>query len=172
MKSGSLLAAAALFVYLAPLAAQAPADPKTASEPDKIELWKCAASGGSYQVAIRAIIAVSSHEYVVDAVARVSEVNVDTTGHMSVRFYYLEPLTPSVSGFGEATANKLLEMAETAVDKTGQGETLKKVVKNYPATTHAGTIEFRLGNKADLEKIFKSAETSFRLQRAGAVKIP
>ena len=58
-------------------------------------VWKCKLPGGVYEVAVNAMLAVSTHEYLVDGVARVTEVNVDTTGSLLARFYYLEPLTPN-----------------------------------------------------------------------------
>ena len=54
-------------------------------------IWRCNLSGGTYQVVVGAMLSVSSHEYVVDGAARVTEVNVDTTGQLAVRFYFIEP---------------------------------------------------------------------------------
>ena len=61
-------------------------------------MWRCELPGGIYEVALRSIISVSSHEYIVDGAARVTEVNVDTNGSMVVRFYLLEPITPTSPG--------------------------------------------------------------------------
>ena len=46
-------------------------------------------------------------------------------------------------------------------DRTGQGDVWKKVVKNYPATTHARTVEYRLTSREQLNKIFAGAEDIF-----------
>lgn len=136
-------------------------------------VWRCELPGGIYEVAVDSIVAVSSHEYLVDAAARVTEVNVDTTGTMTVRFYHLEPATPtSPLGLGQSTLNKVHELAHEAAERTGQGDLWRKVVKNYPATTHARTVEYRVESKEQLQKIFESAETAFRFRRNTTLKVP
>ena len=60
----------------------------------------------------------------------------------------------------EAT-NREVERTEAA-DRTGQDEVWKKVMKNYPTTTHSHTIEYRVDSQDDLNKIFASAEQAFR----------
>lgn len=135
-------------------------------------MWKCELPGGTYEVALRSIVSVSTHEYLVDNVARVTEVNIDTMGSMVVRFYYLEPNTPtSPLGLGQSTLNKLQELAGEAASRTGQDEVWKKVLKNYPATTHAHTIEYRVDSKESLSKLFKSAEEAWRLSKNTTLKL-
>lgn len=129
----------------------------------RVPLWICVTPAGTYEVALRAMVSVSSCEYIVDGVARVNEVNIDTTGNMAVRFYYIEPMTPnSPIGLGQSLINKAQDTLSEAADRTGQDELWKKVVKNYPATTHSHTIEYRVDSKNDLDKIFTSAEQAFR----------
>ncbi len=126
-------------------------------------MWRSELPGGTYEVALNAIIAVSIHEYAVDNTARVTEVNIDTSGSMSVRFYFLEPNIPnSPIGLGQSTLDKAQEMVREAVDRTGQSDIWTKVVKNYPTTTHAHTIEYRLESKEQLQKLFHSADVAFR----------
>ena len=110
---------------------------------------------------------------IVDGVARVNEVNVDTAGNMAVRFYYIEPVVPnSPIGFGQSTINKAQEVLTEAAARTGQDEVWKKVVKNYPTTTHAHTIEYRVDSKDALNKIFTSAELAFRTFKATSYVVP
>ena len=106
-------------------------------------MWRCDLPGGTYEVAIRAILAVSMHEYIVDGIARVTEMNIDTPGTMAVRFYYIEPLTTnSPLGIGQATLDKVQELAKEAGERVSPGDSPgDKVVKNYPTTTHAHTVE-------------------------------
>src|SRR5689334_15622745 len=98
------LVLAADFVALAqspspsPPSSPGPSGSPGPSPPPPNNLWRCDLPGGTYEVAIPAIVSVSRHEYVVDAVARVVEVNVDTQGNMAVRFYYIEPATPKAPG--------------------------------------------------------------------------
>ena len=85
----SLLGGVSLF-------AQAPATPPTTdATAAALKLFRAKLPGGLYEVAVHAIVAVTSHEYVVDGIARVTEVNVDTNGSLLARFYYLEPQQPN-----------------------------------------------------------------------------
>lgn len=133
--------------------------------PTNILMWRCNLPGGSYSVALRSISSVSIHEYMVDAAVRVTEVNIDTTGNALARFYYLEPNTPnSPVALGQATLEKTQEILQQAADKTGQ-DAWRKVVKNYPTTTHSHTIEYRVADKETLNKLFESAESALRLNK-------
>ena len=144
-----------------PLLAQTPA--AATPTPGRTPEWRCTLPGGVYVVPLRSMVGVAMHEYVVDGVARVTEVNIDTTGNALVRFYFLEPITPQTPlGAGQATLNKLQELAEEAASRSGQEEAWKKVVKTYPGSTHAHTIEFRLDSKEQLQKIFGSADQALR----------
>lgn len=134
-------------------------------------LFRCTLPGGVYEVAIGAIVAVTSHEYVVDGIARVTEVNIDTTGSLLARFYYIEPNAPAApANLGAATIQKAQSLMQEAVDRSGQ-DAWKKVVKNYPTTTHSRTVEYRLTSKDQLNKIFASAEEAFRLGKNTMMKV-
>jgi hypothetical protein len=134
-------------------------------------LFRASLPGGTYEVAVGAIVAVASHEYVVDGIARVTEVNIDTTGALVARFYYLEPLTPNTpGGVGAATVDKVQSLLKEAAERSGQ-DAWKKVVKNYPTTTHARTIEYRVTEKEHLSRIFAGAEEAFRLNKTVMVKV-
>lgn len=161
-----------LIVFLAAGRAQTSQPRPTASPaPSVIPLFRASLPGGTYEVAVRRIVAVSIHEYIVDAVARVTEVNIDTDGSLLARFYFLEPNTPNApGGIGAAALEKAQQLLTTAADKTGQ-DAWKKVVKNYPTTTHSRTVEYRLESRADLDRIFAAAEECFRLQQPKSVSI-
>jgi hypothetical protein len=163
-----LLPAILLALGLARLPAQdaTPTPTATPGTNGILALWRCTSPGGTYEVALRSIVSVSSCEYLVDAVARVHEVNIDTTGNMAVRFYFIEPVTPnSPIGLGQSTIDKVQEIAAEVADRAGGDEVWKKVVKNYPTTTHAHTIEYRVDSQGDLDAIFTSAEKAFRTGR-------
>ena len=94
---------------------------------------------------------------------RVTELNIDTTGNALTRFYYIEPLTPQTPLASVQTAMQhAQETAEQAASHLGQEPPWKKVVKSYPTTTHAHTIEYRVDSKDQLQKIFQSADTALR----------
>ena len=124
--------------------------------------WRCELPGGTYEVAIRAIISVSSHEYIVDGAARVNEVNVDTQGNMAVRFYYLEPsAAKSPVGVGQSAIDRISDLAKEAGQRVGADKVWERVVKTYPTTTHAHSIEYRVESEEQLKQIFISAQGAF-----------
>lgn len=137
--------------------------------------WKCELPGGTYTVSLPSVASVSSHEYIVDAAARVTEVTVGTTGAVVARFYYLEPLAPkSPIGFGQSLIDKVQERAQDVagrVEATGTEPVWKKVVKNYPTTTHAHTVEYRVDSADKLETIRKSLEKAWRANAETTLKI-
>ena len=139
--------------------------PAASPAPTNILMWRCNLPGGSYSVALRAIVSVSSHEYLVDGVARVTEVNIDTMGNALARFYYIEPTAPtSPIGLGQATIDKAQQLLQEGAARSGQ-DVWQKVIKNYPTTTHAHTIEYRVTDKATLSALYTSAEGALRLNR-------
>ncbi|HYR58363.1 MAG TPA: hypothetical protein VEO95_07035 [Chthoniobacteraceae bacterium] len=165
----SLLALAAL---AAACFAQTPAaTPTPAGTQSAIALFRAKLPGGTYEVAVRAILAVTSHEYLVDGVARVTEVNIDTAGSLLARFYYIEPATPnSPVAIGNAAIAQTQRLLQEAADKSGQ-DVWKKVIKNYPTTTHARTVEYRVESMDQLNQIYASAEAAFRTQKDTRVTI-
>jgi len=172
MKTAKSALAALCFLPLVALG-QTPS-PQPSPSPTRIPMWRCDLPGGTYEIAIRAIISVSTHEYVVNGVARVTEMNIDTPGSMAVRFYYLEPLTPSSPiGIGQSTIDKAQDMIKEAAGRVSPGEPpWEKVVKDYPTSTHAHTVEYRVDSKDQLDTLFNSAEQAFRLNQNTQIKLP
>ena len=145
--------------------------PTTTTVPVTRNLWTCTLPGGSYQVLVSAMLSVSQHEYVVDGAARVTEVNIDTAGQFAVRFYYIEPaVTAGPGGIGAATLGKVQGILTDAADRSGT-DAWKKVVKSYPTTTHARTIEYRVSSKESLTQIFTSAANSQATGKPGQVNV-
>jgi hypothetical protein len=133
--------------------------------------WTANLPGGTYIVGLSAITSVSIHDYVVDGAARVSEVNVSALGSEAVRFYYIEPNTPQApDGVGQSAINLIKEKAQDAISRGGGDDVWMKVVKNYPTTTHAHTVEYRLPTRESLQKLFESVKDSWTRRRAGAFK--
>ena len=86
--------------------------------------------------------------------------NLDTSGQFALRFYYIEPaVTAGPGGLGAATLGKVQSILTDAADRSGS-DSWKKVAKSYPVTTHARTVEYRVGSKDSLTKIFTSASNS------------
>jgi hypothetical protein len=156
--------------------AQTPATPTTpGQQPAQVNttrpIWRANMPGGTYEIVVGAIISVSSHEYVVDGAARVTEVNVDTAGQMAVRFYYIEPIAQSgPGGIGAATIGKVQNLLTEAAERSGN-DAWKKVVKSYPTTTHARTVEYRVASKDSLNKVFTSASKCLRTGKPDEVSV-
>ncbi len=125
-------------------------------------LWQGKLNGGNYTVRCTAIIALSKHEYISDGVARVVEVNLSLNSAMVVRFYFLEPYKPQSGSDTAGTATQVLDKAkglfEQASGNISPDLATPKVVKNYPASTHAHTIEFSLKDEARLNSLYGSLE--------------
>ncbi len=136
-------------------------------------IWRANLPGGTYEIVVGAIISVSSHEYVIEpGTTRVTEVNVDTTGQLAVRFYYIEPAIPAPpGGIGAASIEKVKSLVAEAGERTGASELWKNVRKTYPNTTHAKTVEYRVASRESLSKIFSSASQCLRTGREDEVKI-
>ena len=131
-----------------------------------IPYWKAELPGGQYLVKLAAIEAVSQQQYIVDGVARVTEVNIVTTGVFQPRFYYIERVSVQAPG-GIPGAQAVLDHAADLADlaaKRGQSANdaaWTKVVKNYPTTTHAGTIEFRLQTIQQVHNLRQSVDRAW-----------
>ncbi len=165
--------AVALAVVIQPAIAQFPGPTPTpsptpegqddtleATNYDTITYWKADLPGGTFVVAHDSINAVSTQEYVLDGAARVTEVNVGTSGVFQPRFYYIEPI--NVPGPVGDAAERALTAAQAAATRVIPGDPIwAKVIKEYPTTTHAGTIEYRLETKAQLEALYTSLESSW-----------
>ena len=160
-----------LGLTLLPGFAQEATPTPTPTATGEIATWRAILPGGPYRVALSAITAVSQHEYSVEAAARVTEVNVSTRGAETVRFYYIEPNVPQApGGVGQSAVEMVKERAQEAVSRAGGDDAWSKVVKNYPVTTHARTVEYRLSTKESLIKLFESVQESWVKNRSATFK--
>lgn len=128
-------------------------------------------NGNEYLVRVDSITSVSLHDYVLDGAVKVTEVNVATNGSELARFYYVETNKPSTPGnVGQSAVNLAEEKAKDLLTRAGQDDLVTRVVKNYPTTTHAHTVEYRFKNKDDLKKLFDSVSDAFRNRKSGTFK--
>jgi hypothetical protein len=166
----TLLTALGLFAVVSLHAQTAPGQQPTgqAGQQDEVTrdgLWQGQLKGGNYIVRCNSIIALSKHEYVSDSVARVVEVNVTLNSAQIVRFYFLEPVKVEGSNMvnaGQQALDRARSAVESAAGRVSPSLTEPKVVKNYPASTHAHTVEFVLKDEARLNSLFGSLERSLR----------
>jgi hypothetical protein len=82
-----------------------------------------------------------------------------------VRFYYLEPARLEGTGavaVGQQAIDRARQMVQSAAEKISPSLTQPKVVKSYPASTHAHTVEYVIAEEARLNSLFDSLEAAFR----------
>lgn len=158
----------ALVVSVGVLQAQ---EPSPSPAPTRRGVWRAELPGGTYIVRLNSITSLSMHEYVVDNSARVSEVNIGTTGADLVRFYFIEPNIPKMpDGVGQSSANAIEERVKEMASRANVDDVWMKVSKNYPTTTHARTVEYRISSKDVLTKLFKHAENAWLTGDGGTFK--
>lgn len=124
--------------------------------------WEANLGGGSFVVALDRITSVSRAKYVLDGALIVHEVTIDTTGQALARFYYITPITSGVPGLAAAqVAEKALGLVDSAA-RTAGSDLQNMVVKKYPLTTHAKSIEYRLLSENQLNVLYQSAKTAWQ----------
>lgn len=137
-----------------------------------IKAWRCSLPGGAYMVRLSSVVSVSQHQYLVDGTMRVYEVTIATTSQTEARFYYIEPAAGTgPGGYIDSAVQRVQEAAETVTGAAGVNPVWKDVIKNYPTTTHAHTVEFRLETREQLNALYKSASEAFNNDRDGEFKI-
>jgi hypothetical protein len=127
----------------------------TASNP---RYWQATfASGGHYMVRLDHIACASKQIYVSDGAARVVEVNIGADNAIVARFYFLEPVgKDSPIAAGQVLIDRATDVAKTVAAKVSPSAAQLQVVKNYPASTHAHTVEFVLQDEATINSLYSS----------------
>jgi len=121
-------------------------------------LWQAKFNnGGHYLIKLGSISSVSRHEYVANGTARVVEVTIAASGPIVARFYWLEPVGKD-SGLApvQTGVSQLQSITQTATQNLDSNATKLKVVKDYPNTTHAHTVEYTLQTEDALKSLFQS----------------
>ena len=130
-------------------------------------IWQATLPGGTYLVAVDRITSVSRHKYLLDSTLVVDEVTIDTTGQALARFYYITPVAGTTSA---ATPGTLIDKGKELLDLAGQRTGLdatNMVIKKYPETTHARTVEYRLPGEQQLTALFNSASQCWQSGKGG-----
>ena len=112
-------------------------------------------------VALSRIAAISKHEYLLDGNLIVTEVNIDTIGSTTMRVYQI---TPAAQYGTLAAGRKIVERGKDLLDRAGQrtGVDIENMVqKQYPTTTHARTVEFRVKDLGTLNALLSSAQAAW-----------
>ena len=176
MKTRLFLTVAMAIAASGSLRAQPPAPPAPTPEaPDAQKpantpkgIWQASLPGGTYMISVDKITSVSRHKYLLDGSLVVDEVTVDSTGQALARFYFISPLgSKSSVPLGETVIDKGKGLFEDASEKVGVADPSTMVVKKYPETTHARTIEYRLTSEEQLTSLFNSARDGWTSGRGG-----
>jgi hypothetical protein len=153
------------------LAQETPAAPEKPSDlAGATRFWQATLGGGHYMVALDRISSVSRHKYVLfDGTLIVDEVTVDALGQSLARFYCITPISDAANGNGAATVvssavDRGREMIDKVADKAGTA-VHEMVVKKFPETTHARTVEFRLLSEAELTGLYDSVRAAWESGR-------
>ena len=90
----------------------------------------------------------------------VDEVTVDTSGQALARFYFITPITDAAPGNAiTGLADRGRELIDKASQRTGL-DLQNMVVKKFPETTHAHTIEYRIMSAEELGGLYSSVRTA------------
>ena len=175
MKSSKLFLAALFLTFTVPTHAQqnrGNTNQPNATETDEEKsnttesdgprrFWQANVPNGHYMVALDRISTISMHEYLLDGGLVVNEVTIDTAGRALARFYHLEPLTDAA---GRDELSRVVDRGRELLDRAGQKtgtDAHNMAQKSYPATTHAGTIEYRIVDKRDLDALYGSLKKAW-----------
>lgn len=166
------------FSLVSPLMAQNQPQAPASGNPEKEKIddsvqpnrfWQANVNGGQYMVALDRITSISRHRYLIDGGIVVDEVTVDTVGQSLVRFYYMSPLTDTMKGSGTgAVAARIVDRGRELVDRAGEitgSNAHNMVVKKFPETTHARSIEYRIESAGELSALHSSARTAWETGR-------
>ena len=132
---------------------------------DHKRFWQASFPAGNYIVALGQIVSISKHEYLLDANLIITEVTIDTAGNSLLRVYHIEPAATD-SDLG--TAKRLIDRGNELLERAGQrtGADMHEMVqKQYPTTTHAKTVEYRVRNRGTLDALFRSVENAWKKGR-------
>jgi hypothetical protein len=124
---------------------------------------------GEYMIALNRITSISRHQYVLDGALIVDEVTIDSAGQSLARFYHITPISEAMPGnTASAMSKRGAELIDKVTDRTNL-TVQDMVVKKYPETTHARTIEYRILSETELTTIFNSAKNAWQSGRGRVI---
>jgi hypothetical protein len=109
--------------------------------------------GGRFLVPFRCLVSVARHDFLLDGGGMVHELTIDTQGSVIARYYYLESiLENNPTNAAQIVNNRLKKVGDIVEQRTGVDS--RVVIKHYPDTTHAKTVEFNVSSMELLERIY------------------
>jgi len=75
-------------------------------------------------------------------------------------------------GIGQSTVDQVQDKIDQVKDRVA-GKTVldSAVVKSYPTSTHAHTVEYRITSKEQLDTLYQNLSDSWRRGQAGKFKV-
>jgi hypothetical protein len=148
---------------------------KAEDKPEPNRFWQASVGGGHYMVALERISSVSRHKYLLDGSVIVDEVTVDALGQSLARFYFLRPVSDAVTGNAAGNAaSRIVDRGREIIDKAADDagtDIHNMVVKKFPETTHAHTIEFRVHSEQELTGLYGSVRAAWETGRGRSFRI-
>ena len=125
-----------------------------------------AASQVNCMVPLAEVEFVAKQNYIVDGNIDVTEVTASMRSKTLLRFYFIKEIEGAAwqrLASDAARVDDLLskQTGQLAVTPSMQSPRNSKVVKNYPVTTHAQTVEYRLQKKEEVEELYTSLRNAF-----------
>lgn len=124
--------------------------------------WQGNLNGSEIMIAVDRIGSISKTQYLLDGGLIVHEVVIDALGGQALtRIYHVAPVTDAMA---QNTASKIVDRVREVTDKAANraGTRIHEMVeKNYPTTTHAHTVEFRVMDVQDLDALYASVKSSW-----------
>lgn len=143
---------------------------KTGDSPGPARFWQANLTGGGFMVALDKIVSVSRHKYVLDGALIIDEVTVDSVGQALARFYFITPITDAAAANSlTGLADRGRELVDKAANRAGT-EVHNMVVKKYPDTSHAKSIEFRVLSEKELAAVYGSVRNAWETGRGRIYK--
>ncbi len=100
-----------------------------------------------------------------DGALIIDEVTIDTVGQALTRFYFITPITDAAAATSlTGIANRGRELVDKAAQRAGT-EVQNMVVKKYPDTSHAKSIEYRVLSERDLTALYASVRNAWESGR-------
>ena len=116
-------------------------------------------------VALNRITSISKHSYMVGNLV-ITEVVIDTDGNSLARFYAADTAgSNSDANFLKNTQDRIKELGREKGSQAGVSGT--PVIKNYPTTTHAKTVEYNMETSGALTSLYNSIKRAWERNRGG-----
>lgn len=135
---------------------------KSGDSPGPNRFWQATVGGGNFMVALDKITSISRHKYVLDGSVIVDEVTIDTVGQALARFYFFKPITAGSPGNAvQDLTDKARDTVDEATTRGGGIPVQNMVVKKYPDTTHAKSLEYRVQSEQELKSLYSSVQNAW-----------